>query len=105
MVERCALDAAAHGMYRVPELPRDRYDELILARFWAAGRGVISHDSALLVHELCDINPAVVHCWWSSGQSNPGVQFRVELRTIEPRGSIQGGAQDNRTQGFNSGWS
>jgi hypothetical protein len=29
----------------------------------------------------------------------------VELRTIEPRGSIQGGAQDNRTQGFNSGWS
>lgn len=61
MVARGTLDAAGHGVYRVPELPRDRYDEFILARFWAAGRGVISHDSALLVHELCDINPSVVH--------------------------------------------
>jgi len=28
---------------------------------WAAGRGVVSHDSALVVHELCDINPTKVH--------------------------------------------
>jgi predicted transcriptional regulator of viral defense system len=61
MMGRGTLDAAAHGVYRVPELPRDRYDELILARCWAAGRGVISHGPALLVHELWDINPAVVH--------------------------------------------
>lgn len=35
--------------------------EFILRRLWAAGRGVISHDSALLVHQLCDINPTHVH--------------------------------------------
>ena len=61
MVARGTLESAAHGVYRVPELPRDRYDEFILARLWAAGRGVTSHDSALLVHELCDINPTAVH--------------------------------------------
>ena len=61
MVARGTLESVAHGVYRVPELPRDRYDEFILARLWAAGRGVISHDSALLVHELCDINPTAVH--------------------------------------------
>ena len=61
MVARGTLESAAHGVYRVPELPRDRYDEFILARLWATGRGVISHDSALLVHELCDINPTAIH--------------------------------------------
>lgn len=61
MVARGTLDSAGHGVYRVPALPFDRHDEFILARFWAAGRGVISHDSALLVHELCDINPTAVH--------------------------------------------
>ena len=61
MVSRGTLESAGHGVYRIPSLPFDRYDEFILARLWAAGRGVISHDSALLVHELCDINPAKVH--------------------------------------------
>lgn len=61
MVARGTLDSAGHGVYRVPSLPLDRHDEFILARFWAAGRGVVSHDSALLVHELCDINPSAVH--------------------------------------------
>jgi predicted transcriptional regulator of viral defense system len=61
MVSRGTLQAAARGVYRVPSLPYDPLDEFILARLWAAGRGVISHDSALLVHELCDINPTRVH--------------------------------------------
>ena len=61
MVSRGTLQAVAHGVYRVPSLPIDHFDALILARLWAAGRGAISHDSALLVHELCDINPTKVH--------------------------------------------
>jgi predicted transcriptional regulator of viral defense system len=61
MVSRGTLQAVAHGVYRVPSLPVDHFDALILARLWAAGRGVISHDSALLVHDLCDINPTKVH--------------------------------------------
>jgi predicted transcriptional regulator of viral defense system len=61
MVSRGVLTSAAHGVYRVPSLPIDSYDEFILARLWAKGRGVVSHDSALLVHELCDINPNKIH--------------------------------------------
>ena len=61
MVSRGTLIAAGHGVYRVPALPHDRFDEFIHARLWAAGRGVISRDSALVVHELCDINPTHVH--------------------------------------------
>lgn len=61
MAARGTLDSAGHGVYRVPSLPFDRHDEFILARFWAAGRSVISHDSALLVPELCDTNPTAVH--------------------------------------------
>jgi predicted transcriptional regulator of viral defense system len=61
MVARSVLTAAAHGVYRVPSLPIDTYDEFILARLWAKGRGVVSHDSGLVVHELCEINPTKVH--------------------------------------------
>jgi predicted transcriptional regulator of viral defense system len=61
MVSRGTLRAAGRGVYRVPSLPYDPLDEFVLARLWAGGRGVISHDSALLVHELCDINPTRVH--------------------------------------------
>lgn len=61
MVSRGSLSSAGHGVYRVPSLPYDRFDEYIVARLWAKGRGVISHDSALVVHELSDINPTRVH--------------------------------------------
>jgi predicted transcriptional regulator of viral defense system len=61
MVSRGTLDAAGHGIYRVPALPLDRYDEFILAGLWTRQHGVISHDSALAFHELCDINPTLIH--------------------------------------------
>ena len=61
MVSRGTLVGAGHGVYRIPVLPVDRFDEFIRARLWAGGRGVISHDSALVVHDLCDINPTEVH--------------------------------------------
>jgi len=61
MVSRGTLVSVAHGVYRIPSLPFDQFDEFVLARMWASGRGVISHDSALVVHELCDINPTEVH--------------------------------------------
>jgi predicted transcriptional regulator of viral defense system len=61
MVSRGVLEGAGRGVYRVPSLPHDPLDEFIVARLWAGGRGVVSHDSALLVHQLCDINPTKVH--------------------------------------------
>lgn len=33
----------------------------MLATLWPAGRGVLSHETALLLHELCDVNPDRIH--------------------------------------------
>lgn len=58
---RGRLEHVARGVYRVPVLPRSEYDDLAFAVAWARGRAVISHESALLLHRLSDVNPSVVH--------------------------------------------
>lgn len=37
------------------------HDELAGAVAWTLGRGVISHDSALALHALADVNPSRIH--------------------------------------------
>jgi len=49
------------GLYRLPEWPASEHADLIRWTLWSRGRGVVSHDSALLVHELGDVNPSRVH--------------------------------------------
>jgi predicted transcriptional regulator of viral defense system len=49
------------GLFRLPELPVDRHDDLIRASLWSRGRGVVSHESAAAVHELAEIDPLRVH--------------------------------------------
>jgi len=70
-----ALERVAHGVYRVPELggdPLEQYQEALL-RYPG---GVLSHDTALDLHDLCDINPAKVHV-----TLRPGMRFRKEVPT------------------------
>ena len=49
------------GIFRLPEWPGEATDSLALWSVWSGGRGVISHESALAVHELSDVNPVKVH--------------------------------------------
>lgn len=58
---RGRLERVGRGVYRVPVLPRDEHDELAAAVAWSLGRGVISHESALVLHELADVNPPRIH--------------------------------------------
>jgi len=58
---RGRLEHVARGVYRVPVLPRSEHDDLAFAVAWARGRGVISHESALLLRGLSDVNPTAVH--------------------------------------------
>lgn len=55
------LERVAHGLYRFPSLPRSPLDELMEATLWPRRRGVISHESALDLWDLCDVNPAKIH--------------------------------------------
>lgn len=50
-----------YGLYRLPEWPIGQHDDLVRWSLWARGRGVVSHETALSVYELGDVNPSKVH--------------------------------------------
>lgn len=49
------------GLFRLPAWPPGEHDSLIRWSLWARGKGVVSHDTALSVHRLGDVDPAAVH--------------------------------------------
>ena len=49
------------GAYRVSILPRREHDDLAAAVAWTLGRSVVSHESALILHHLSEVNPPRVH--------------------------------------------
>lgn len=58
---RGQLERVAHGIYRVPLIPPTRLDQYKLATLWPDGRGRISHESALELYGISDINPGKLH--------------------------------------------
>jgi predicted transcriptional regulator of viral defense system len=58
---RGRLEHVGRGVYRVLVLPRSEHDEFAAAVAWTLGRGVISHESALALHDLADVNPPRIH--------------------------------------------
>lgn len=55
-----------HGLYRLPTVPHSDHDDFIRITLWSRGRddaprGVISHESALALHELSDLLPGKIH--------------------------------------------
>lgn len=61
LAARGRLERAGHGVYRVPVLPRSEHDDLAAAISWTLGRGAVSHESALALHSLADVNPSRIH--------------------------------------------
>jgi predicted transcriptional regulator of viral defense system len=55
------VDRLSHGLYRFHAFPSGPLDELMQATLWPRRRGVIGHDSALDMWDLCDVNPAKIH--------------------------------------------
>src|SRR5215216_3133893 len=49
------------GLFRLPGWPSQPDDAYARWVLWSGGRGVVSHDSALAVHDLSDVNPAKIH--------------------------------------------
>ncbi len=50
-----------HGLYRLADWPVGAHDDLVRWSLWARGRAVVSHETALSVYDLGDVNPARVH--------------------------------------------
>jgi len=61
MERRGTLERVAHGLYRFPAVPTSDLDQLMEATMWPRGQGVVSHDSALDVYDLCDVSPRRIH--------------------------------------------
>jgi predicted transcriptional regulator of viral defense system len=49
------------GIYRLPDWPATQHEDLARWTLWSRGQGVVSHETALAVHELGDVMPARVH--------------------------------------------
>jgi predicted transcriptional regulator of viral defense system len=49
------------GVYRLPEWPTGPHDDLVRWTLWSGGRAVVSHESALAVHDLGDFDPDRIH--------------------------------------------
>jgi hypothetical protein len=55
-----------HGLYRFPNLPPSEEDQLIRLSLWSRNRkdepqAIVSHESALVCHDLTELLPNVVH--------------------------------------------
>ena len=60
LAHRGALERVGHGLYRIPGFPLDRHDDLLRAVLWTNERGAISHETALALYELADVNPVAI---------------------------------------------
>lgn len=49
------------GIFRLPEWPVGAREDLVRWSLWSRGRAVVSHETALSVHELGDVDPARIH--------------------------------------------
>jgi predicted transcriptional regulator of viral defense system len=61
LARRGQLDRVEHGIYRMPLIPPSRLDQYKLATLWPDRRGLISHESALDLYGVSDVNPAKLH--------------------------------------------
>lgn len=59
--DRGNWERVARGIYRLPEWPAGSHDDLVRWTLWSDGKGVVSHETALVVHDLGDVDPARVH--------------------------------------------
>lgn len=49
------------GIFRLHDWPSGDHDDLVLWTLWSRNLGVVSHDTAIAVHGLGDLNPAAIH--------------------------------------------
>lgn len=60
-LNRGSLERAGRGIFRLVRFPATEEGDLVVPWLWSVRRGVVSHESALLVHDLADALPARVH--------------------------------------------
>jgi predicted transcriptional regulator of viral defense system len=85
------------GLFRLHDYPPGKREDLIRWSLWSRNRqgipqAVVSHETALTVHELSDIMPARVHL-----TVPPGFRKRVPPGCVIHRASLDPGDTETRT--------
>src|SRR3954471_697589 len=60
------FERVQHGLYRLPTVPISEHDEYIRLSLWSRNQkdepqAVVSHESALVLHELSELLPGQIH--------------------------------------------
>jgi predicted transcriptional regulator of viral defense system len=76
MAARGTAERVSHALYRLPAVPVTSLDAYMEAVLWTRRLGALSHETALDLLDLCDVNPAVIHIT---------VPRRFRTRTPQPR--------------------
>lgn len=59
--DRGNWERVRRGIFRLPDWPAREDDTYVLWDLWSGGRAVLSHETALVAHDLGDANPVRVH--------------------------------------------
>jgi predicted transcriptional regulator of viral defense system len=55
------IQRVRHDIYRLVDFPAGDHEEFVVAWLWSERAGVLSHQTALLLHGLSDVLPAHIH--------------------------------------------
>ncbi len=60
------FERVEHGLYRLTSLPPSEHDDLVRLTLWSRDRrdepqSVVSHESALILHDLSELLPSEIH--------------------------------------------
>ncbi len=86
LAQRGRLVREAQGLYRVVAFPHREGDELMRAVLWARARAVISHESALALWDLADVNPPKIDITVAAPyrpRRRGGEHYRVWVRELD----------------------
>src|SRR5919197_4966711 len=72
------------GIFRLTDWPASQHEDLVRWTLWSRGRAVISHETALAVHELGDVMPARVHITVPPGFRMRASAIVVHKALLEP---------------------
>jgi predicted transcriptional regulator of viral defense system len=62
MTKRGTLERINRGVYRIVLFPFHELNQYMEAVLWPQGaRGILSHETALNLYDVCDVNPAKIH--------------------------------------------
>ncbi len=85
LAARGALEHHSYGLYRIAGYPAQPGDEYVEAVLWAGG-GHISHESAIAVWELADVNPRRINVTVRRRvRRSGGAAYRLWIAQLAPR--------------------